>query len=69
MRPFLSVVIVLGVAAGMHANGPYSADVPAAGAPQIRWETSFTAACERARREEKPVLLLHLFGKLDEEFC
>lgn len=35
----------------------------------IRWEPSFAAACSRAAREGKPVLVLHLFGKLDEEFC
>ena len=35
----------------------------------VRWENSFTAAKVRAAREKKPILLLHLFGKLDEEFC
>lgn len=35
----------------------------------IRWEQSFSAAKTRAAREGKPVLLLHLFGRLDEDLC
>ncbi len=36
---------------------------------RIHWETSLKAAMARARRTGKPLLLLHLFGRLDEEFC
>ncbi len=35
----------------------------------IRWESSLAAARVRAQREGKPILLLHMVGKLDEEFC
>ena len=35
----------------------------------IRWETSLAAAKARAQREGKPILLLHMMGKLNEEFC
>jgi hypothetical protein len=37
--------------------------------PGIQWETSLKAARAKARRTGKPLLLLHLFGRLDEEFC
>jgi hypothetical protein len=48
---------------------------PAASRPRpanlgsISWETSFAAARARAGREGKPILLLYLFGRLDEDFC
>jgi hypothetical protein len=35
----------------------------------IRWDTSLETAMARSRRTGKPLLLLHLFGKLNEEFC
>jgi len=35
---------------------------------EIPWETSLKAAQEKAKREGKPILLLHLFGRLDQEF-
>jgi hypothetical protein len=35
----------------------------------VAWETSLAAAKARAARTGKPLLLLHLFGRLDEEFC
>jgi hypothetical protein len=34
-----------------------------------RWHASFAAAQAEARRDGKPILLLQLFGRLDEEFC
>lgn len=34
----------------------------------IPWESSFEAAKARARLENKPILLLHVFGRLDQEF-
>lgn len=33
------------------------------------WETSLDKALARAGREHKPVLLLELFGSLDEKLC
>ena len=35
----------------------------------IRWEKTFEAAKARAGREGKPVFLLSMVGRLDEEFC
>jgi hypothetical protein len=35
----------------------------------VRWHASFAAARAEARRDGKPILLLQLFGRLDEEFC
>jgi len=33
------------------------------------WELDFEKAVEKAKKEKKPILMLHLFGKLNEEFC
>ena len=38
-------------------------------AGELKWETSFASAQARASREHKPVLLLRMFGRLDETFC
>jgi hypothetical protein len=35
---------------------------------QIPWETSLSAAQAKAKQQGKPILLLHLFGRLDQEF-
>jgi hypothetical protein len=35
----------------------------------IGWETSLSTAKAKAVRSGKPLLVLHLFGRLDEEFC
>lgn len=43
------------------------ANLPASS--QAAWETSWEAALNRAEREKKPILLLELFGKLDEKLC
>lgn len=51
----LLMALGLGVAPSPAATGP--------------WETSLDAALARAKREGKPVLLMHLFGKLDDAFC
>ena len=41
--------------------------VPAAS--ETAWETSWDSALARAGREGKPILLLELFGRLDEALC
>ena len=43
--------------------------VPAWSGPGVQWETSWAAALAKARASHKPILLLHLFGHLDDEFC
>jgi hypothetical protein len=35
----------------------------------VRWEPSLTSAQVRAAKENKPVLLMHLLGRLDDAFC
>jgi hypothetical protein len=35
----------------------------------VDWEPTLQQAQARAVREGKPIFLLHLFGRLDEEFC
>jgi hypothetical protein len=35
----------------------------------VRWHPTFAKACEAARTSGKPVLLFHMMGKLDEQFC
>jgi hypothetical protein len=35
----------------------------------VRWHASFAKAQEAARRSGKPVLLFHLMGQLDRQFC
>jgi len=34
----------------------------------IPWEKSFEAAKAKAKQENKPILMLHVFGRLDQEF-
>jgi len=35
----------------------------------VSWETSLDAAKARAVREGRPILVLDMFGRLDEELC
>jgi hypothetical protein len=35
----------------------------------VTWHKDFTEACKRSAQTKKPVLLLQLVGKLDDEFC
>ncbi len=35
----------------------------------VVWETSFESAKKRAAAERKPILLMHLFGNLDDALC
>lgn len=35
----------------------------------VDWEPTLDRAKARAMREKKPIFLLHLFGRLDQEFC
>ena len=74
-----TALLILGHAHSQGLSGeltPASAPVgqaagakPAVPESGIAWEPSLDAAKARANKEGKPVLLLHLFGRLDEEFC
>ena len=35
----------------------------------VIWKRSLAKAIEESKATGKPILMLHLFGKLDEEFC
>jgi len=35
----------------------------------IVWKTSFDAAVSEGRRLDRPILVLNLFGRFDQEFC
>lgn len=35
----------------------------------VKWHPTFEAACKAANESTKPVLLFHLLGRLDQEFC
>jgi hypothetical protein len=35
----------------------------------VRWESSFAAGLKRGKAEGKPVLLLQMFGRLDDDLC
>jgi hypothetical protein len=36
---------------------------------KVRWHASYSDACAAAAKSKKPVLLFHMMGKLDEQFC
>lgn len=82
-RPTAIMALVTGSAATAlalwgAAGHPGIADRPALAASRsskdvviggVRWRASLEQARERAARENKPVVLLNLFGRLDQEFC
>jgi len=35
----------------------------------VNWHSSWTEACEAAKKSKKPVLLFQMMGKLDDQFC
>ncbi len=35
----------------------------------VRWHENFQTACDAARKSGKPVLLFHMMGKLEDQFC
>jgi hypothetical protein len=48
---------------------PASEDNPRVAPGLVRWHPSSAKAQEAARRSGKPVLLFHLMGQLDRQFC
>jgi hypothetical protein len=36
---------------------------------EVKWHASFQAACDAAKKSHKPVLLFHMMGQLDRQFC
>ncbi len=51
-------------------TAPASAFVNPKVAPgKVRWHATFAAARAASTKSKKPVLLFHLLGKLDDQFC
>lgn len=61
MNPYRTLVSCSLLAAAALGQDP--------GPAAISWTTSLDAARAVAAREKKPILLLHLLGRLDEERC
>jgi hypothetical protein len=66
--------LLLGIALGMVGNAggqEESAPTGMFGGPAdgIRWTIGFSKGSELAKKEGKPLMVLHLLGRLDEEFC
>jgi hypothetical protein len=63
--PAKSVITAAGgssVAAPIHTRPPVPPGL-------VKWHGTFDAACTAAKTSGKPVLLFHMMGRLDEEFC
>ena len=61
--PNLPLALFLAAPLLQAPDGPTPAPEP------VSWETSMEAAVARAEAEGKPILVLQLFGRLDEELC
>jgi hypothetical protein len=48
---------------------PAGEDNPVVSAGKVRWHKSFADARAAARKSGKPVLLFHMMGQLDRQFC
>jgi hypothetical protein len=36
---------------------------------EVKWHANLQAACDAAKKSNKPVLLFHMMGQLDRQFC
>jgi len=70
-----TLLIVVAMAATAHAQARSRSTAPEEAPPWpqynrgVKWERSLEAACQKAARENKPVMLFQLVGDLDREFC
>jgi hypothetical protein len=55
-------------ATGSHTVAP-SPEKPKVVIGGVTWENNLEVALTRAKKENKPVLHLQMFGNLDDEFC
>jgi hypothetical protein len=51
------------------AAKPTDIDNPLVKPGEVKWHASFQAACDAAKKSHKPVLLFHMMGQLDRQFC
>lgn len=42
---------------------------PAVEPGKVRWHATVIDACTAAQKSSKPVLVLHMMGRLDRQFC
>ena len=51
------------------AAKPTEAENPSVKPGEVKWHVNFQAACDAAKKSHKPVLLFHMMGQLDRQFC
>jgi hypothetical protein len=66
LRPVLLMFAAFTACIFSTGGGPASKKVTLAG---VVWEPSLAGAETRAKSEKKPILLLQMFGGLDDAFC
>jgi hypothetical protein len=67
-----AVAVVANSAPAATVPSPMKSDArdnPAVKPGDVNWHASFDAACAAAKKSGKPVLLLHMMGQLDKQFC
>jgi hypothetical protein len=72
LQSSLGVGAVLGAGAGISSFSPNtrpSGANPAVVPGLVRWHRDFATACRAAATSGKPVMLLHMLGRLDQQFC
>jgi hypothetical protein len=78
-RGFLQTSLAAGAVLGLGETEP-TASSPSTPTPvdvanprvqpgRVRWHRDFAAACAVSQRSNKPVFLLQMMGRLDEQFC
>jgi hypothetical protein len=60
--------VLAGASAGASAAAPDFVN-PKVQAGKVKWHADFATACAASARSKKPVLLFHLMGRLDQQFC
>ncbi len=80
-RRFLQTSLAAGTGLSLASGSISQADVlmsvpaavteanPPARPGRVHWHADFAAACAAAGRSNKPVLLFHMLGRLDQKFC
>lgn len=52
-----------------NATPPAAPSNPTVEPGKVRWHPTFAAACDAAKKSGKPVLVFHMMGQLDKQFC
>jgi hypothetical protein len=68
-RPTMNVVRTSGPAPANTATPVGATDNPTVKAGEVKWHTNFAEACAASKKSGKPVLLFHMMGQLDKQFC